>query len=200
MGKKSQKWAALMVMLTFVWMLQVSAIPLAAETTVEQASSVNAEKGPDFYEAVAQKSVPAKKKSILPYVLIGAGVLAVTAVILFLVLKSSYDITGTWEITFTQGSESATGIFYFTGEKDSGTYQSDLSPTFSGTYTVDGKDVTMIVVVMPTIQFLGQFTGKDGMSGTYGLGSSIWNWTATRQAGAASLPLTPAGQTRLLLE
>jgi hypothetical protein len=200
MIKKQQKWIALLVAVTFAWLLQVSTMPLQAADTTAPASSERIEQGPDYYEAVGQKADPAKKKNILPYIIIGAGVLAVTAVVLFLALKSSYNISGTWNIVFTQGSESASGIFYFTGVKESGTYLSDLSPTFSGTYSVDGKKVTMIVVALPTIQFIGQFTGKDTMSGTYGLGNSIWNWTATRVAAAASLPPTSAGQAKLLLK
>ena len=200
MGKKQQKWIVLMVVCTFMWLMQVSTMPVAAAGTTEQVSSVGSEQGPDYYEAIGQQAAPAKKKSILPYVLIGVGVVAVTAVILLLVMKSSYDITGTWNFVFTQGTESANGIFYFTGAKDSGTYMSDLSATFKGPYSVDDKKVTMIVIANPAIQFIGQFTGKDAMSGTFGSESSIWNWTATRVATAASLPPTPAGQTKLLLK
>ncbi|HSQ36177.1 MAG TPA: hypothetical protein VLQ89_09330 [Candidatus Binatia bacterium] len=200
MSKKHQKMTTWLVMLTLMWLLQISVMPLPAENTSEPARSVSAGQGPGYYEAIEQKAAPARKKSILPYVLIGVGALAVTAVVLFLVLKSSYDITGTWNFVFTQGSDSASGTFYFTGDKDSGTYQSDLSATFTGTYSVDDKKVTMIVIALPTIQFIGQFTGKDAMSGTYGLGSSNWNWTATRGAAAASPLPTPAGQAELLLK
>ena len=200
MIKKQQKWIALLVMVTFVWLLQVSTMPAAAAGTTEKVSSAGSEPGPGYYEAVARKAAPVKKKSILPYVLIGVGVLAVTAIVLFLVLKSSYDITGAWNIVFTQGSESASGIFYFTGTKDSGTYMSDLGSTFEGPYSVDGKKVTMIIVALPAMQFIGEFTDKDTMSGIFGLDSSIWDWTATRAAAAASRPPTPADQAKLLLK
>ena len=95
MIKKQQKWIAVLVTLAFMWLLQVSTMPLAAASTVEQISSANAEQGPDFVEAVGYKAAPAAKKSILPIVLIGLGVVAVAAVLFLVVLKTKYDIIGT---------------------------------------------------------------------------------------------------------
>ncbi len=181
MIKKQQRWIALFVALTFMWLLQVSSMPLRAAGGNEQMSSASAEQGPDYYEAIAQKAAPAKKKSILPLILIGVGVLGVTAAVLFLVvLKTKYDITGTWNFVFTVGSTSATLKFTFTGTKDSGSYITAENPMFTGSYTVDKKNVSMTINGDPTIQFSGQFTEKDKMTGTYIQGSSNLTWTATR--------------------
>ncbi|MCX6555679.1 MAG: hypothetical protein NTZ12_11820, partial [Candidatus Aminicenantes bacterium] len=97
MIKKQQKWIALFVALTFMWLLQVSAMPVAAAGTSEQAGVASAEQGPNFYDAAKPKPAPAPKKSILPYVLIGVGVAAVAVVLILVVFKTNYDITGTWD-------------------------------------------------------------------------------------------------------
>lgn len=200
MIKKQQKWIALFVALTFMWLLQVSSMPLAAAGSGEQVNAASAEQGPDYVEAIGQKAAPAKSKSILPYVLIGVGLVAVTAVLFLVVLKTKYDIVGTWRFTFSDSSNpSLTETFSltFTGTKKSGTYAFTEIPIYTGTYAVDGKNVNMVVTILPYVTFSGQFTGKDTMSGTWTLNSqpvslkmplsgsaasssAILNWTATR--------------------
>jgi hypothetical protein len=187
MIKKQQKWVALLVVFTFVWLLQVSTMPLAAAGTGEQMSSANAEQGPGYVEAVGHKYVPAPKKSILPYILIGVGVVAVAAVLFLVVLKTKYDITGSWDFTFTKGSSSVKYTVVFTGNKASGNFTFQQNPAISGTYAVDDKNFTGTVTVAPTIQFIGSFTAKDTMSGTWVEGTSNWTWTATRSATTAAL-------------
>ena len=145
MIKKQQKWIALFVALTFMWLLQVSTMPLAAANTTEQVSSANAEQGPDYLEAVGYKAVPAKKKSIVPIILIGVGVVAVAAVLFLVVLKTKYDITGIWIVTQTWVGGNP--IFYeweFVGDKESGDVK--ISTTKFGTYTVDGKKVNWNII------------------------------------------------------
>ncbi len=200
MIKKQQKWIALIVAVTFMWLLQVSNMSLNAAGSSEQVSSANAEQGPDYYEAIAQKVAPAKKKSILPWILIGVGVVAVTAVLFLVVLKTSYDITGTWTFIFTHEATTETDIFTFSGTKANGNFVHNLNPTFVGTYQVDGKNVTMTLTYHPSTQFSGQFNGKDTMTGTLidtDDGNEVWNFTATRGTMTASLKPTPAAQSKL---
>jgi hypothetical protein len=196
MIKKQQKWVALLVVFTFVWLLQVSTMPLAAAGTNEQVSSANAEQGPGYVEAAGHKYVPAPKKSILPYVLIGVGVVAVAAVLILVVFKTKYDITGSWTFVFT-GPTNETFILTFTGTKASGNFKFDAVPVYVGTYTVDGKNVTMTIPAVPGLQFSGQFTAKDTMSGTWIANTSTWNWTATRKATTSGMNPTPAAQSML---
>jgi hypothetical protein len=196
MIKKQQKWIAFLVTLTFVWLLQVSTMPLTAAGTNEQVSSANAEQGPGYVEAVGHKYVPAPKKSILPYILIGVGVVAVAAVLFLVVLKTKYDITGSWTFVFT-GPSNETFILTFTGTKASGTFKFDTVPTYAGPYTVDGKNVTMAITSTPSIQFGGQFTAKDTMSGTWIANTSTWNWTATRNESTTMVNPTPVAQSML---
>ena len=48
--KKRQKWTALLVTVTFAWLLQVSAMPLAAVETTEQVAAASAGQGTGFIE------------------------------------------------------------------------------------------------------------------------------------------------------
>jgi len=187
MNKKQQKWVALLVMVTFVWLLQVSTMPLTAAGTSEQIGSVSVEQGPDYYEAVGQKAAPAKKKSILPWILIGVGVVAVaTVAVLFLFVLNNYNITGAWTFVFT-GASNVTRTITFTGDKKSGTFAMTGSPNSGGTYAVNGKKVTMTPSQFPDTHLSGEFTGKDAMSGTLMDEGDLSNWTATRIGAAASV-------------
>jgi hypothetical protein len=200
MIKRNQKWIALSVALTFAWLLQVSAMPLPAAGSSERVAVANSELEPGVHEAVAQKAAPAKKKSVLPYVLIGVGVLAATAVVLFLFVLNKYDITGTWSFVFVAGSDQEHFTLIFTGDKKSGTFRFLEIPTNTGPYAVDGKKVTITFNNFTYIKFIGEFTGKDSMSGTLDDGDDVWNWTATRQAAAAAAEPVPAVHSRLFPE
>jgi hypothetical protein len=166
MIKKQQKWIALLVTLTFVWLLQVSAMPLAAANTKEQVSAANAEPGPDYFEAAGQKAAPAKKKSILPLVLIGVGVVAVAAVLFLVVLKTSYDITGEWTMNYLMPSlPLATYPITFTGDKKVGTA---VMNTITGPYAVNGKKVTIIIYEgTDKWEYIGEFKTKIRMEGDF---------------------------------
>ena len=194
MLKKQQRWIALFVALTFIWLMQVSTMPIAAAGSSAQASLASAEPGPDYVEAVAHKAAPAKKKSILPWILIGAGVLTLTAVALFVwpgLLKTKYEIVGTWTVKWqwTVGSSASdTVTAVFSGTKKSGNISiyDDFGP-----YTVDGKKVTWTLSSYdPSFVWTGEFDSKDTMSGTMVLPSygESGTWTATRVGTAASAP------------
>lgn len=193
MIKKQHKWIAWFVTVTFIWLLHVSAMPLAANGTAEQISAAGSEQGPAYIEEAGTAGGAAGKKSILPYVLIGAGVLAAAAVLFLVVLKTSYDITGSWRFKFISPGEEFNVTIVFTGTKKSGTTEWVGIPKDNGTYSVDDKNVTIILAIFPAIQVNGQFTGKDSMSGTLDDGE-IWTWTATRLAAAADAPQASAAQ------
>jgi hypothetical protein len=205
MIKKQKKWIALLTALTFMWLLQVSTMPLAAANTTEQVGSASAEQGPDFVEAAGHKVAPAPKKSILPYVLIGVGVVAVAAVLILVVFKTTYDIVGTW--TNTDTILTHTTDIVFKGDKKSGTLTL-IHYIDTGTYTVSGKTVHFefraIGGVNYNFVFDGQFDTKDKMSGTvkYYYNNAVdrtGTWSAIRIATSTEtgkLPMTdrPAGE------
>ena len=167
MIKKRQKWIALAVTLTFIWLLQASTMPVAAAGTTEQVSSTGAEHGPNYYEAAGHKAAPPAKKSILPYVLIGVGVIAVAAVLFLVVLKTNYDIVGTWSLTFVStGVGTFTYDTVFTGTKESGTMV--MAGSVNGNYTVDGKKVSCYAAnAHQKWEFIGEFTSKTHMEGQF---------------------------------
>jgi hypothetical protein len=197
MIKQQQRWIALLVTLTFMWLLQVSTMPVTAAEAATPAVAADAGQGPDHYEAVGQKAAPAKKGSILPWVLVGVGVVAVTAVVLFLFVLNKYDITGTWNFIFTSAYATQAIVITYTGDKKSGTFTMAGLPQSGGTYAVDGKKVTMLPTYFPEVTFVGEFTSKDAMSGTLTEEGEVMNWTATRGA-AASLSPAPASLSKFL--
>ncbi len=175
---------------TFFWLIQADCLPLRAETTAsQQPAFASSELGPDYHEVVAPKNAPAKKKSILPWVLIGAGVAGVTVAVLLLFVMKNYDIVGTWNVVLIwSGGGSDDPVITFTGSKKSGTLSSDYGDT--GTYSVKGKEVTWTFSWDTTFVWTGKFTGKDIMSGTVSWSSmgDTGTWTATRAASATATP------------
>jgi hypothetical protein len=198
MIKKQQKWIALFVTLTFLWLLQASTMPVAAASTSGQISSANAEQAPNFVEQEGDSGYQAKKKSIVPIILIGVGVIAVAAVLLLVVFKTKYDVRGTWAVTTTwSGSAPTHFTLIFAGTKESGTFR-EGNPNWKGTYTVDGKNaIWQYDATTHTMIFSGTFTDKDSMSGemTDTNPTDSGTFTAVRTAAAAGIGTSGPGGT-----
>jgi hypothetical protein len=72
MIKKHQKWTALLVAITFAWLLQVSAMPLAAGDKTE-AGPASSEQAPGFVEQLGPDwNRPAKLKITTVLIIVGA--------------------------------------------------------------------------------------------------------------------------------
>jgi len=160
-----------MVTLTFVWLLQVSAGPLAAAGTTAKVSSVEGEQGPDFLEAAGDKITPSPNKKVLPYVLIGVGVVAVAVILFLVILKTEYNITGEWTMNYYVPDTHAPITFSMTfiGDKKSGVTVSGTTP---GDYAVDDKKVTINLreirnEVPHRWEFIGEFTSKSRIGGDF---------------------------------
>ena len=199
MIKKQQKWIALLVTFTFMWLLQASTMPLAAANTPEQISSTAKEQGPRFIEEEGVSGYQVKKKSILPYILIGVGVVALAAVLFLVVLKTKYDITGEWKY-YWKDDLHATWQGYnqplvFTGDKKSGTLV--YLTQYLGTYTVDGKNAhfQFIYGANNSTTNTGVFDGQDKISGTWTsdqVATYTGTWEATRVAATAQTAVPQA--------
>jgi len=180
MIKKRQKLISLMAMAAFAWLLHVSASPLAAAGATERMASAGMEQGPGFVEAEGTRTFPVERTSFLPYVLIGVGIVAV-AFVLVLVIKTQYDITGSWRFIFTTGDNTTNRIVTFDGTKTGGKFVFMDDAGYAGNYTVADRDVTMTLTNFPTVQFSGRFVDRITMKGTWVSETVNWNWTAYLQ-------------------
>jgi hypothetical protein len=199
MIKKQQKWIALLVTLTFMWLLQVSTMPLRAEQAPSQSGTAmdSAGPAPSYIEEEGGGGYSVKKKSIVPVILLGVGVVAVAAVLFLVVLKTKYDILGTWTATNTAYSPKPINIT-FSGTKKSGTLtMAEYIDT--GTFTVDGKTVHFeFHAAGMTYNWVydGQFDSKDKMTGNVkymvnNVVSLTGTWVANRVAASAATGKLP---------
>ena len=194
--KHYRKWVAVSVIFAFLCLLQASTMPLRAEQSQGQSKTTmkSAEQGPNFIE---EEGAPyaAKKKSIVPVVLIGVGVVAVAAVLVLVVFKTNYDITGTWTINIhfvTTGFTDYTSTWVFSGSKTSGTFvENDAGSTYPGTYTVTNKKDVWFKYDAYADTYVGQFTSKNQMSGTFSTSGYNSTWTAAKTSSATSVPSLP---------
>jgi hypothetical protein len=180
-----KKMVSLGVILSFLFLLQVSVMPLSATD------------GMGAVERSGGAPAGGEKKSIVPILLIGLGVAAVAAVLVFVVFKTKYDIRGHWDVSRTLEGSATPFEFTidFTGEMKEGTFTSlQAGNTLTGTYTVDKKDVYFIFGPGGS-EYWGKFTGKDSMEGTTKhVSGKTGNWTATRGAGAPASVKAPSGK------
>jgi hypothetical protein len=187
MQKRSMILTAVFTLLAFVFVLNVASFPLSAapQTSTERPGAV-------------EKTGPIGKQtggsSTLTYVLIGAGVLAVAAVLIFVVFKSgpAYDIRGTWTFEYLRADGTVNGGEYpgvvFAGSSTSGTVTRVGQET---TFTVSDKTIVIVEVPAKWARHNATFSDNDHFAGTwaYSTGSS-GNFRATRTAAAVSAATT----------
>jgi hypothetical protein len=187
--KKHQKMIAAFVVFTFLSLLQISAMPQPAEQSPGQAgtSIASPEKAPNFIEEEGNTGYQPRKKSMLPIILGVVAVGAVVAVLVLVVLKTKYDITGRWTLTWKyEGESQNSNTITFTGDKKTGTF---TIGTANGTYTVDGKNVTWTYSGGDTV-YTGTFTDKTHMSGTQVSFDFPGTWSAVKLATTAGFGST----------
>ena len=170
--KHHKRGIALFVAFAFIALLQASAMPLRADRAPDRAVASAPEQGPGFVEEEGG-AAPAAKKSIVPIVLIGVGVIALAAVLVLVVFKTQYDITGAWDYKWRNTGDTnwVTQLIEFTGSKTSGTVKYTYpSGSVTGTYTVDAKKVTYSWTYTSgtKISASGDFQTKDKVTGTWG--------------------------------
>jgi hypothetical protein len=193
--KHHSRSIALILILAYAVLLQAAAAPLRAERAPAPAeSSLSApEQGPGVVEEEGGSAGPARKRSIVPILIGVAAAGAIAAFVALVVLKTKYDIVGSWNFAFTSAAPAHTWTWtlVFKGDKKSGTF-SDAGDT--GKYTVSDKDVEIRYDDWDIV-LSGRFDAKDKMSGSgtfAGLtvgGKDIANatWTATRLSSTGSL-------------
>jgi hypothetical protein len=183
-----KKIVALTVLFAFISLIGASAYPLHAQET------------PGAVEKLAVPNKATTTSSIVPYILIGVGVIAVGLLLFLVILKTSYDIVGTWDFSLA-GQSSFILSITFSGSSSSGTWNVNhanaqmATPSRSratggaslallmpnaGEYSASGKTMTMSISGASSFSVSGQFSGADTMTGTWTQGNLTWNWTATR--------------------
>ena len=196
--KSHQRFISLVAAFAFCFLIQINSLPLRAETASPQPQQTgvsSATEQPGTIEQPRSAGYTSKKKSPLIPIIIGVVVVgAVAAVLILVVFKTKYDITGTWYFELHANPPSdfvGSWNITFTGTKKSGTFIDEYGVT--GTYAVDGKTITSINYdpgVMP--DFTGAFENKDRMSGNY-----VWTaysetgtWFAVRGAVTSTVNVT----------
>lgn len=195
--KNHRKTVSLLLMLAYAFLLQAAVRPLRAERAPEptpaSASLSAPEQGPSVVEEEGGGAPLARKRSIVPILIGVAAAGAIAAFVALVVLKTKYDIVGSWDFDFTSTSPAHTWTWtlVFKGDKKSGTF-TDAGDT--GKYTVSEKDVRLTYDAWDIV-LSGRFDAKDKMSGSgtfAGLtvgGKEIASatWTATRLSSTGSL-------------
>lgn len=189
-----KKAITLILIATFFCLIQISAMPLGAETSRTSGSETMSSAGNEtgLIEQEAPAGYAKRKSSVLPIIIGVVAVGAIVAILVLVVLKTKYDITGTWNETNT--ILTGTTDIVFSGDKKSGTVS--LQPTYldTGTYTVSSKTVHFEFHA-PGFNYNwvydGQFDSKDSMSGTVKYfpesgTTSTGTWSATRAATTTS--------------
>ncbi len=193
--KTHKKLTALFVAFAFLALLQASTMPLRADQAPAPSGSEleSADQGPSVIEEEGTAPASAKKKSILPIIIGVIAVGAIAAVLALVVFKTKYDITGTWEFSFTSTSPAHTWSWSlaFSGDRKNGTFTDNFGDT--GRYTADDKDVTIRYDAW-NIVLTGKFDSKDKMTGSAtfagltvgGKDITAATWTASRTSSASS--------------
>jgi len=164
-----KKIVTLFVLVAFVFTVQLSVQPLQAADSQPGIQT----QPPSVVEQEGETSSSSGKKSILPIILgvVAAG--AIAAVLVLVVFKTKYDITGEWLYSWKLEGDviwRAMGqSVLFSGDKKSGTltYHSKTP----GTYSVDGSSVTFDFNYssdpLDGVSHTGKFDSKDKVSGTW---------------------------------
>jgi hypothetical protein len=151
-----------------MWLLQAAVTPLGAANAkdLEQIGSADAEQAPYYVEKVGSGAANAKKSPLLPIMIGVAAAAVVAAVLILVVFKTSYDITGEWTMNYSiPGLSPATYPVTFTGDKKAGTA---LMNNVNGDYAVDGKKVTInLYQNQNKWEFIGEFKAKNRIEGDF---------------------------------
>ena len=167
--KKHHTFIAWVAVLSFFYLIQINSFPLRAETASpqpQQPGVSSATEQPGTIEQPKSAGYTAKKKSPLIPIIIGVVVVgAVAAVLILVVFKTKYDITGIWNVTYVfEGDSYGPYPTVFTGDKKSGTVV--INNFSTGPYTVDGKKVSFHTTAdTRRWEFSGEFTTKTHMGG-----------------------------------
>lgn len=204
MIKRYKKMIALGVTVTFMTLLPIYSLPLPAEQALNQDKEAmrSADQAQNFIEKEQQAGYQFNQKNALPIILGIAAVAAVVFIVVMLVSKDKYDVTGVWEFHndyTTEGFADYDSVWTFTPYDDfdrvMGTFERNANGTITkGHYTVVDKKDVVFQDNGNTEQYLGSFDSKTTMSGAFETTpGALGKWTAKKTVGtAAAKKDTPA--------
>ncbi|MCX6556363.1 MAG: hypothetical protein NTW95_02870 [Candidatus Aminicenantes bacterium] len=192
MIKSHKKMIAVCVTLTFLFLLPIHSQPMPAGQALSQndESAGSSETSPNYYEKELQTGIQISSRNVLPIVLGIAAVAAGIFLLVYLVSKIKYDITGVWDFHndyTTEGYTDFDSVWTFTAwderDKAMGVYvRNENGKTTQGQYTVVNKKEVVFQDDWMTEQYVGQFDSKTTMSGTFMLADGAQGvWTATKR-------------------
>jgi hypothetical protein len=192
MIKRFEKVIALAVTVAFMALLPVysQSQPAGQALNPDKGAAANAEQTQNYVEKELQVGYQASPKRILP-VLIGiAAVAAVVFIIVLLVSKKKYDISGEWQfhnVFTTAGHANFDSVWTFTPydqyNKAMGRYvRNENGSMTQGEFTIVNRSEVVFQDDWMTEQYTGQFDSKTTMSGTFVLANGAeGSWTATKK-------------------
>jgi hypothetical protein len=200
MMTQHRKLIATAVLVAFLCLAQSASAPLRAEpAAARQGSSLESrEQTPRVLEQQGSVSAPAKRKSLLPILIGVAAAGAVAAVLVLVVFKTRYDITGNWDYSWKYAGDSewryAGQRVTFSGDRKSGTLTYRGYP---GAYVANGKNVAFVFAYQSdnTVTNSGRFAGQDKLSGTWKMdqdASVNGSWEMVRASVTAQVCLPQA--------
>ena len=162
----ARPWLALFTLICFAFMMPITNVPLPAAASGH--TDARADQSPGAIERAATSKMLVQRKP-LPILPILAGVVAVgvVALLVLVVFKVNYDIVGSWKWTSVDSHQELNLFISFLGTEASGPLVTLGDVSASGTYRVDGKNVTL--QILPTwgnINFSGEFDGRKTIIGT----------------------------------
>lgn len=192
MIKRFKKTIALVVTLTFLTLLPVYSLPVPVGQALsqDQGAAASAEQAQNYVEKEQQVGYQASPKKILPVIIVIAVVVAAVFLLVMLVSKDKYDITGDWEFHndfTTEGYADFDSTWKFNAydnyDKAMGTYIRDENGKMTqGEYTIVNKSEVVFQDDWMTEQYTGQFDSKTTMSGIFQLADGAeGTWTAIKK-------------------
>jgi hypothetical protein len=192
MIKSHKKMIALCVTLTFLFLLPIHSQPMPSGSGISQneTGAGSADQAPNYYEKELQTGIQISSRNVLPIILGIAAVAAGIFLLVFLVSKVKYDITGVWDFHndySTEGYVDFDSVWTFTAwdprQKVLGDYvRVESNKTTQGQYTVMNKKEVVFQSDGLTEQYVGQFDSETTMSGTFVLADGAQGvWTATKR-------------------
>ena len=191
MIKRYKKMIALGVTVTFLTLLPIYSLPLPAEQALNQDKEAmgSVEQAQNFIEKEQQAGYQFSQKNTLPIILGMAALVAGVFLLVMLVTKIKYDVTGVW--TFhndftTAGYTDYDSIWTFTPydsiDKTLGTFERNANGTITKGRFAVGKTDVVFQNNDDTEQYIGSFDSKTTMSGAFETTSGVLGkWTAIKQ-------------------